>query len=242
MRFEWPVGIEEERRELGKLPGAWSSATKYGQRYNATGSWAIHTGLDLNLNSPRFDADAHSPVYAAENGVVEFSEKLPVWGSVIVLKHIDEARHPLWTRYAHVEQLLVAKDNLVARGQQLARVGNADGRYHYHLHYDIAKIDLGEKPGDWPGDRLSQVLRDYIDPLDFMRDQLAGANGGKKTRLKIIAEPTLRVRAQPSALSAVLGRIATGEIVEAAEIRSGWVRIEKPVAGWILMNWTKPAG
>src|SRR5512143_903990 len=92
MEFHWPVGTESERVEFGKLPGHWNAATVYGQRYDATGRWAIHTGLDLNLNYDqngvyKFDLDAHAPVYAVESGVVEFSGKLPVWGSVIIIKH-----------------------------------------------------------------------------------------------------------------------------------------------------------
>ncbi len=241
MEFHWPVGDEYERTEFGKLPGAWIAATKYAQRYDATGKWAIHTGLDLNLNTPRFDADAHSPVYAAENGVVEFAGKLPVWGSVIILKHTSESLSELWTRYAHVEQMRVAVGNLVERGRQIAQVGNADGRYPYHLHYDIARKDLGETPGDWPGDKLAAVLRDYRDPLAFMRDQLARASGFKKTRVLITAQPNLRVRQDPMITDPVVGRVNYGEVVELVAIENGFGRIETPMRGWIMLSWTRPA-
>jgi murein DD-endopeptidase MepM/ murein hydrolase activator NlpD len=240
MEFHWPCGTEAERIEYGKLPGAWIAATKYAQRYDATGRWAIHTGLDLNLNTPRFDADAHAPIYAAEGGVVVYAGKLPVWGSVIVIKHVSETRSAIFTRYAHGEAVQVATGQLVTRGMQLARVGNADGRYPYHLHYDMATVDLEKAPADWPGDNLSRVLRDYIDPMALMRDQLAHADGAKADRVRITAEPRLRVRAQPSRSAAIVGYMYHDEVVALVGGSVGWGRIAQP-AGWIELAWTAPA-
>lgn len=248
MEFHWPVGTEQERVEFGKLPGAWIAATKYAQRYDATGKWSIHTGLDLNLNfdrisqRPHFDLDAHAPVYAAASGEIVFAGALPVWGNVIVMRHVDETLPALCTRYAHVEQLRVKANDMITRGTQIAQVGNAMGRYPYHLHYDVARIDLKDRPGDWPGDRLSVVLRDYLDPLALMRGQmLPAADGGISTRLRVTASPSLRVRQAPSSTATIIDRIGYGEIVEPVEIRDGWARIEKPIAGWIVLSWTQPA-
>jgi hypothetical protein len=56
---------------------------------------------------------------------------------------------------------------VVKRGQMIGRVGNAFNRYAYHLHYDVASIDLGQRPEDWPGDDPGRVMRDYLDPLAF---------------------------------------------------------------------------
>lgn len=243
MQFDWPVGDEHERQEHWKFPGWWEPATLYCQRYDATGKMAIHTGLDLNLNRDEtgrrhFDMDAHAPVYASADGLVAFAGKLPVWGTVIVVKHVDD-QAVVYTRYAHVEQLRVSQGQIVQRGEQLAQVGNADGRYPYHLHFDIARIDLGAHPGDWPGDDIQRVRRDYHDTFYFLRNQLAIAPGAQPTKLRITGSPTVRVRAEPSAQAAILNRVRYGEVVGALEIRDGWARIEQPCAGWIVLTWTQ---
>jgi hypothetical protein len=47
-----------------------------------------------------------------------------------------------------VEAIAVVNGAVINIGNQVRRVDNADGRFAYHLHYDVALIDLGEKPGD----------------------------------------------------------------------------------------------
>lgn len=237
--FDWPVGLENERAQWSKLPGAWNAATLYGQHYDATGKWAYHTGLDLNLNTPFFDADAHSPVYAAADGEVTFCGKLPVWGMVIVVSHVVEFEQ-LWTRYAHGEALQVARNDHVVRGQMLARVGNADGRYPYHLHYDIARCDLTARPGDWPGNDLTRVLTNYIDPQRFMAEQLMEGEGAQPARVKVVATLGLRVHAAPSTAADKVGVLPDGTIVTLVDRRDLWGRIEQPIAGWISLVYTEP--
>ncbi len=237
--FDWPVGSAEERIEHGKLPGAWIAATQYAQRYSGTGKWAIHTGLDLNLNTPKFDADAHSPVYAAADGNVVFAGHLSVWGHVIVCSHLLTEAIMMWTRYAHVEAVQVKRNDHVTRGQQIARVGNADGRYPYHLHYDIARVDLGAKPWDWPGDNRQRVLHDYIDPMEFVRGQLLqGGTGARPARVRVEALNGLRVREKPDANSMRLGLLLHHVVVELVEQQGTWGRIVKPIAGWINLEYT----
>ncbi len=162
--FDAPIGSPQERAGWELWPGAWFDATPYGTRYDATGRWAIHTGADLNLPD---DQDALAPVYAAADGVVRAAAAYPVWGNLIVVEHQLEDGTPLWTRYAHLNEMTVPVNQAVKRGQMIARVGNAFNRYAYHLHYDVAVIDLGKNPADWPGDDQGRVMRDYVDPLLF---------------------------------------------------------------------------
>lgn len=236
--FYWPVGTEIERAQLDKLPGAWITATQHGARYNATGKWARHPGLDLNLNVPQFDADAHAPVYAAADGRVMFAGHLPVWGMVIVIEHDDPDRlAPIWTRYAHVEAVIVKPGELILRSEPIARVGNADNRYPYHLHYDMARVDLGRHPSDWPGDDLDRLQRDYFDPLEVMRAQ------AERLRTSVIAwqvtaRPSLRVRALPQMYTLVIGHLPYGTIVPQGEFSGEWMRIDvasgdQPLQGWV---------
>ncbi len=162
--FDAPIGSPQERAGAPMWPGAWFDATPYGTRYDATGRPAVHTGADLNLPN---DQDALAPVYAGASGVVRAAAVYPVWGNLIIVEHKLADGTPIWTRYGHLNEMSVQANQVVSRGQMIGRVGNAFNRYAYHLHYDVARIDLGKSPADWPGDDLGRVMRDYLDPLAF---------------------------------------------------------------------------
>lgn len=169
MRFDSPVGTVDERQSDKLWPGEWISAQDYGQAYPPSmNRHDYHTGADLNLNKPKFDSDAHAPVYACADGLVTFAGYLSGWGNVITIKHTNG--EPVWSRYGHVENPKIQAGDAVLRGQQIAQVGSGGGLYPYHLHFDIAKIDLGLHPGDWPNTDLKRLLRDYLDPLKYIQE------------------------------------------------------------------------
>ncbi|HYO89630.1 MAG TPA: peptidoglycan DD-metalloendopeptidase family protein [Candidatus Limnocylindrales bacterium] len=167
--FDQPVGTATERRSSQVWAGKWLDASPFGQLYFiGTPSEAYHTGADLNLPA---DADAHTPVYATASGVVTFAAKMPIWGNLIVVKHdpLPNSSMLMYSRYAHVEEIIVAVGQRVARGQQMARVGNAFGRYAYHLHFDLSPTTiLEQKPEHWPGKNRTELLKHYVDPRDFI--------------------------------------------------------------------------
>ena len=172
-RIKWdcPVGTPEERASDRVWCGAWVDATGYATYYTATGKGAFHTGADLNLNKPAFDADREAPVYACADGVVVYAAKDSVWGknnALICIMHRMGNGAYVWSRYAHVINLAVGLGDGVSRGQQIAQIGNAGGRYPYHLHFDISWIDLGARPGDWPGADCARLARSYVDPRRFI--------------------------------------------------------------------------
>jgi len=170
VRFDAPVGTAEERASATLWPGGWFDATGYAKRYKVgTRPWAVHTGCDLNCNTPTYNTDAHAPVYAAADGRVVTAGVYPVWGKIVVIEHTLEDGTQLWTRYAHLEKMYSEVGTRVERGTLIGAVGNAEGTQAWHLHYDIARIDLGAnaKPTDWPGDDEPRVRRDYVDPLEL---------------------------------------------------------------------------
>lgn len=150
-------------------PGSWVDATGYARYY----SYGWHTGADLNLNTPGWDADRHRPVYAIGDGEVYAVRKnVAGWGTVICIYHTD-----CLSRYAHCENIAVKEGQSVEMGDYLGNIGNAGGRYPYHLHFDIARLTarMMTHPLDWPGkadDALKRVKRDYIDPAKFLRGEV----------------------------------------------------------------------
>lgn len=167
--WDAPVGTAEERAGVKLWPGAWFDATGFNVPYPPAMQRAdYHTGADLNCNAPVWNADAHAPVYACASGIVVFADLLPVWGKVIVVKHFVEGTC-LWSRYAHLEKMIVAARQVVVRGDQIGTIGNAEGRMAWHLHFDIARIDLGVRPGDWPNTDRARLVRDYCNPLEYLK-------------------------------------------------------------------------
>ena len=164
-----PVGTEAERASGKIWPGDWIDATGYLNWY--FGKW-WHTGADLNLNKPAFDSDAHAPIYAIADGEAYAVRLLSGWEWIICIRH-DECL----SRYAHVESIQITQGQRVEMGQHIANIGNAAGRYPYHLHFDIARLGsrMDTVPGDWPSGNLAPdearaaVKRDYFDPLEFLR-------------------------------------------------------------------------
>lgn len=170
--YDPPIGTSSERRTNKVWPGHWFDATGYAIRYFiGTPNEAFHTGADLNLNRPYWDADANSPVYAAASGVVTFADRLAGWGRVIIIRHdplVTDGK-VLYGRYAHVTNTRVKVGDRVQRGQQIANVGNAEGVFPYHLHFDLSPTTILEaQPWDWPKLDLARLRRDYIDPQTFV--------------------------------------------------------------------------
>jgi hypothetical protein len=174
MLFKAPVGTIEERNSGQIWPGNWTDATPYLTSY----AFGIHTGADLNLNiSGGWDSDAHSPVYAIGDGIVTYAQRWPnpkYWGNIIVINHGLVDGNPLFSRYAHVENIRVNVGQTVETGDQLAQVGNGFGLFHYHLHFDISITTiLLNEPQNWPAPASNKkkalVEQHYVDPKPWLR-------------------------------------------------------------------------
>lgn len=121
--------------------------------YNAQHFWEMnnqrgghHTGDDLN-GIGGMNTDLGDFVYAAGDGLVIYAgEPSSGWGKIIILAHRDSKNQPLQTMYAHLDQSKVLLGTLVARGEVIGTVGNANGYYPAHLHFEIRQshgIEIG---------------------------------------------------------------------------------------------------
>lgn len=170
--FDSPVGTAVQRKNEAGWPQGWKDAAPYAKLYLiGTPREAYHTGADLNFGTPYEDKGL--PVYAPASGVVIFAAWLRPWGNLIIIRH-DPLRSPtgrvLYTRYGHVQNMLVKVGDRVRRGMQIAEIGDGGGAFIPHLHYDISTTAvLSMSPGDWPGKDLQRLLKNYADPLEFTR-------------------------------------------------------------------------
>lgn len=172
--YDAPVGTREERASAKIWPGEWFDATGFAVRYfRGTPQEAYHTGADLNLNRPYWDADANAPVFAVASGVVTFAERIAGWGNIVIVRHdpLVSNGQVMYSRSAHVKNIRVEVGDRVQRGQQLANVGNAEGAFPYHLHFDLSPTDILEnQPYHWPRLNLQALQQHYINPREFIEE------------------------------------------------------------------------
>ncbi len=90
---------------------------------------------------------------------------------MIVIQHdpLIFSGQVIYSRYAHVEPMVVKAGDRVVRGQYIANVGNAFGRYAYHLHLDVSPTQiLFSRPWDWPGTNKARLESNYVSPYKFL--------------------------------------------------------------------------
>ena len=86
-----------------------------------------HTGLDI-------DGTLSSPLYAAQDGVVEVSGwNSGGYGLQVLIRHPNGMK----TRYAHASKLYVTAGQQVKRGQVIAMMGNTGRSTGSHLHFEV---------------------------------------------------------------------------------------------------------
>jgi murein DD-endopeptidase MepM/ murein hydrolase activator NlpD len=236
MPFQAPIGTIEERASGRIWPGSWSDATGFCVLY----AIGIHTGADLNMPA---DQDAHTGVYAIGDGTVTYAQRYPdpnVWGNLVVVDHGLVEGRPLFSRYAHVENMCVVPGQAVKMGEQVAFVGNAFGLFPYHLHFDISYTTiLKDRPWNWPAGTKnpdpSLVRAQYVDPQQWLLDHFgAGAVPSGRPNIVVFdtnvkakgtavggvrfvtATANLDVKAKPRTAAKKLGVLRTGERVKLA--------------------------
>jgi murein DD-endopeptidase MepM/ murein hydrolase activator NlpD len=140
-----------------------------------------HLGDDLNGIGGE-NSDLGDPIYAVADGRVLLArEGGPGWGKVIIVLHAyvkEGARNYVQSYYGHVETMLVHAGENVRRGQQIATVGTADGRYFAHLHFEMREFTT---PFIGPGYRAD--THGWLDPSGFIREHRGASDEdvGRKT-------------------------------------------------------------
>lgn len=241
-RFDSPVGKDL----TGPLwPEQWYDATGCAANpadpstgyYKLRGKWVWHTGADLNNDEGGLDSDAHAPVYATAAGRVIYARKAPFWGNVLIIQHVLPDGQFVTSRYAHMEAILVKPGQDVTRGQQVGRIGNADGQLGYHLHFDIAGTILLANPLDFPGDDKHAIERNYFDPMIFINEHRAEVVMREVTVMATV----LNVRYGPGVNTPLLAwTFRRGERVAVLDpaLENGWWKLYGRL-GYVSGKWVK---
>jgi murein DD-endopeptidase MepM/ murein hydrolase activator NlpD len=138
-----PARSQEERRKIAALrtlrtpermweypfrfPLDASVTSYYGSRRSyGYGFTSFHGGTD-------FQGETGMPVYAPASGVVVLAEPLVVRGNAILIDH----GWGVVTGYWHLSEIDVAVGEVVAQGQQIARLGDTGLSTGPHLHWEL---------------------------------------------------------------------------------------------------------
>jgi murein DD-endopeptidase MepM/ murein hydrolase activator NlpD len=109
---------------------------------------AVHLGFDLASLK-------HSPVPAANAGVVVYAGPLTIYGNAVVVDH----GLGLETLYGHLSSMTVKEGDQVSQGQELGRTGTTGLAVGDHLHYEVLIGGVSVTPVEWWDGRW---IRDHI--------------------------------------------------------------------------------
>jgi murein DD-endopeptidase MepM/ murein hydrolase activator NlpD len=138
-----------------------------------------HLGEDWNT-APE-NGDLGEPIYACADGWVSTAMNFEgMWGKVVlIVSRLPEDRWPptVEMMYAHLQNIEVHPFTFVKRGQRIGTMGNADGVYYAHLHWEVRQT-TGLGLGGGYGDRRDG----WLNPTEFVtahRPSKAGADAVK---------------------------------------------------------------
>lgn len=87
---------------------------------------AQHLGVDL-------DASTGTPVYAVNDGVVQFSQSLTIYGKTLIIDH----GLGIYSLYLHLDEFKVSNGAEIKRGDIIGLSGNTGYSIAPHLHFSI---------------------------------------------------------------------------------------------------------
>ena len=203
-------------------------------------------GQDFGWNN-NYGGQYNTPVYAINDGVVQYIDSNDSCGNYIWIKHeFDDC--DMWSRYLHLKDnsIVVKEGQTVSRGQKIATMGGTYG-YAVHLHYELWKVPKGWK-FNW-NDREKYVVRgtDYTyafydqalgtDTGDNVFTRVLGTNhqterDATKNQIEVVGT-LLRIRKGAGTNQTVLGYVDLGlyNFTETKESNGyKWYHIED---GWI---------
>lgn len=149
--FDFPVGAPNAK--------GYYNAQKFGVNN--------HLGDDWN-GVGGGNTDFGDPVYSVGKGrVTEVSQFFGGWGKVVRVAYTYQengVEKQVESLYAHMDSVYVKKDDVLNRGQKLGTIGNAEGIYLSHLHFEMRnKIALPLGQG------YSKDQTGYLDPTKFIK-------------------------------------------------------------------------
>jgi murein DD-endopeptidase MepM/ murein hydrolase activator NlpD len=164
-KFAYPIGKGAALTPARDKKDDWYNALDFGA--------SNHLGEDWNKNSGG-NTDCGESVFAVADGRIVYAENAGAgWGNVVIIEHELANGTKVQSLYGHLQTILKTSGEVKLR-EQIGEVGNADGKYLCHLHFEIRD----ENCPRWnaAGEGYSADNKGWLDPSDFidrrrMRDE-----------------------------------------------------------------------
>lgn len=159
-KFAYPVGKTETVTQEKDKQDEWFNAQDFGENN--------HLGEDWNKNSGG-NTDCGESVFAAAAGKIVYAENAgPGWGNVVIIEHNLPDGTKVQSLYGHLQKIYKTTGEVNLR-EQIGEIGNADGKYLCHLHFEIREESCpmwNQSGGGYSSDRNG-----WLDPSDFIDRQ-----------------------------------------------------------------------
>jgi murein DD-endopeptidase MepM/ murein hydrolase activator NlpD len=121
-------------------------SSEFGYRFHPVhGKKMMHHGLD-------FAGPVGTKIYATGDGIVEIAHRNQHgYGNEVIIEHYGGYK----TRYAHLQSILVKKDQKIKRGQVIGLMGNTGISTGPHLHYEVLVNNQIDDPSKYYFNNLS---------------------------------------------------------------------------------------
>lgn len=147
--FDFPVGKPDAKK--------YYNAQKFGVNEHLGDDWNGVGGGNTDLGDP---------IYSIGKGYVTHAKNIyGGWGNVIRIVHYIDNDNQVESVYAHCNEIFVKKGEYVTKGQKIGTIGNNDGKYLAHLHFEI-RNEVGMPIGGG----YSSITKGYLDPTNFIRN------------------------------------------------------------------------
>jgi len=158
--FAWPVGNGSALTQAKDRKDDWFNALDFGENDHLGEGWNKNTGGNT---------DCGQSVFAAGNGVIAFAgDAGPGWGNVLIVTHRLPDGKKIQTLYGHLQSITKAAGEVKIR-DEVGKIGNANGRYLCHLHFELRDESCPVWDRSGPGYSSDQTGR--LDPSDFIQSR-----------------------------------------------------------------------
>ena len=124
-------------------------SSPYGERIHPiSGKHSFHKGIDI-------PAPQGTDILSTDNGIVIFSGQQNGYGNVVKIKHFDGRV----SVYAHNNENIVNEEDIVLKGEAIAKVGTTGNSTGNHLHFEIQVDEETINPKD--GVYVEMKTEDY---------------------------------------------------------------------------------
>jgi len=171
--FDYPVGMPTSQGGKGYVSAANDGDGYYNaQNFIENG----HCGEDWNGEGGG-NTDYGDPVYAVANGIVTAAGDYgSSWGNIVTIEHYmkgvaDPNYEIVESQYAHLSVMNVSVGDQVSRGQKIGEIGDANGTYYAHLHFELRwdeKAGATSNGGYWCFQSEDAAAKGWINPSDFI--------------------------------------------------------------------------